>query len=283
MNLIGKIFVVAIVLMSVLFMWLAMAVYSTHKNWREAYNAVQQQYTQRNAEYSKLDSKYNTDIAELQRQIDVAQNEIANLQSDRTSLVAQRDDLATEINDLKQERRDATAAVSSTQANAERLASSNTVLQKEIITAQEAADDSFAKTVAATATLHDTEAKLNVASEMLAAVTEQVAGMAEVMRNEGLDPAMRVGDSKPRVEGYVSTIRRRAGDETIEITIGSDDGVKPEHTVEIFRSSENPSQTKYLGRAIVLSTNGDRAYARIIPELKKGQIQEGDRVATRFN
>lgn len=283
MNLIGKIFVVVIVLMSVLFMWLAMAVYSTHKNWREAYEQVQKQYRTKSDEYTQLDSRFNTTTADFQRQIDASQQLIANLQTERTALIARNEDIQTEINDLKQERRDATAAVSSTQANAERLANANTVLQKEIITAQEAADDSFSRTVAATAALHDTEVKLAVADQSVASLTEQVAGMTGVMRESGIDPATRVGDVKPKVEGYVSTIRRRAGDETIEITIGSDDGIKPEHTVEIFRSSENPSQTKYLGRAVVLSTNGDRAYARIIPELKKGHIQEGDRVATRFN
>jgi len=36
MNLIGKIFIVLILVMSVLFMAFAMAVYATHQNWREA-------------------------------------------------------------------------------------------------------------------------------------------------------------------------------------------------------------------------------------------------------
>ena len=38
MNLVGKIFVVLILVMSVLFMAFAMAVYATHKNWREVVN-----------------------------------------------------------------------------------------------------------------------------------------------------------------------------------------------------------------------------------------------------
>ena len=35
MNLVGKIFVVVILVMSVVFMAFAMAVYATHRNWRE--------------------------------------------------------------------------------------------------------------------------------------------------------------------------------------------------------------------------------------------------------
>ena len=45
MNLLGKIFVVVITVMSVVFMTLALAVYATHKNWKdivEGPNGLQQ-------------------------------------------------------------------------------------------------------------------------------------------------------------------------------------------------------------------------------------------------
>jgi len=40
MNLLGKIFVVLIVVMSIVFMTLALAVYATHKNWKEEADAL---------------------------------------------------------------------------------------------------------------------------------------------------------------------------------------------------------------------------------------------------
>lgn len=283
MNLIGKIFVVVIVLMSMLFMVLSMAVYSTHKNWKVAHDELKKENTTLRTKSQKDESEHNLLVQELQRQIGVNEQEIARLQSERVALVARNEDIQTEVNELKQQRRDATAAVASTQANAERLSEENVVLQRDIIVAQEASDESFAKTVEATSQLHDAEVKLTNAETNVEELTEQVAGMTMVMREKGIDPATRVGDVKPRVEGYVSLIRRRAGDETIEVTIGSDDGIKPGHTVEVFRSSNEPGQSKWLGRAEVLTTDGDRAYARIIPGLKKGRIQEGDRVATRLN
>lgn len=283
MNLIGKIFVLIILLLSMLFMVLAMAVYSTQKNWKDAYQASQKSLQQQRTDYGKLDSAYKLMESNLQRDLDAANQQLSKAESELVALNARNEDIQTEVNDLKQERRDATTAVASTQANAERLASENTVLQKDIIDAQEAADRSFAATVDATSELNDSEVKLASATETIGDLTEQVAGMTEIMRNEGLDPATRVGDSKPRVGGYISSIRRRAGDETIELTIGSDDGIKRGHTVEVYRSTGEPGQSKWLGRAVVLSTDGDRSYARILPELKKGRIQEGDRVATRFN
>ncbi|WP_425396455.1 hypothetical protein [Aeoliella sp.] len=283
MNLIGKIFVVIIFLMGGLFMVLAMAVYSSQVNWRDAYKKSQELYTQRDTEYKRLVSSTDLTEAELNRQILAANKEIGALQSERERLVGDYELLQKQVSDLTQENRDAKAAVSSTQANAERLADENNVLQREIIAAQEASDKAFEQTVRATSELHDKEVKLVVAEENIEQLTERVAEMTIIMRREGLDPHMLVGDTIPTVQGYISTVSRRGGDETIEITIGSDDGIKPEHTVEIYRTASDPGQSKWLGRAVVLSTDGDKAYARVLPKLKKGQIQRGDRVATRLN
>lgn len=283
MNLIGKIFVLIILLLSMLFMVLAMAVYSTQKNWRDAYQTSQKNLQQKTTEYGRLDSASKLTESNLQRKLDEAEARETLLQEQYELLTESSTLLQEEISDLKQQKRDDTAAVASTQDNANRLASENTVLQKDVIDAQEASDQSFAATVAATSKLHDSEVKLDSATETVGALTEQVARMTEYLRSEGLDPNTQVGDIKPRVDGYISSIRRRAGDETIELTIGSDDGIKRGHTVEVYRTTGDPGQSKWLGRAVVLSTDGDRSYARILPELKKGRIQEGDRVATRFN
>jgi FtsZ-binding cell division protein ZapB len=282
MNLIGKIFVAVILLLSVVFMILAMATYSTHRNWKTAYTAVNNQLTERNAELQRNDSAHKLQVEELQQQIDASNQLVRNLQSDRQALLSRNEDIQTEINDLKQERRDATAAVASTQANSERLAKENVTLQGETISAQEAADRAFQTTVEATAQLHDATVKLDNAQQLTDDLTQQVAGMTAVLRANDIDPATRAGDVVPKVDGFVSLVRRRAGDETIEITIGSDDGIKRGHTVEVYRSSDALGQSKYLGRAFVLNTDGDKAYARIIPEFKQARIVEGDRVTTRL-
>ena len=50
MNLLGKICVVLILIMSLVFMTLAMGVYSTHKNWEQAYNDTKKHPTSYEAE-----------------------------------------------------------------------------------------------------------------------------------------------------------------------------------------------------------------------------------------
>jgi hypothetical protein len=58
--------------------------------------------------------------------------------------------------------------------------------------------------------------------------------------------------------------------------VGADDGLKPRHTVEVFRGD------RYLGRVEILRTEPDRAVGRILRQFQQGQIEEGDDVATRF-
>jgi hypothetical protein len=81
----------------------------------------------------------------------------------------------------------------------------------------------------------------------------------------------------PKVEGFVSGISRRAGAQTIEITVGYDAGIRRNHTVEIFRGD------RYVGRALILDTSPNRATARVIPEQTQFSLQEGDSVATRLS
>ena len=71
MNLIGKIFVVVIVVLSVLFMGLSMAVYSTHKNWSAAVDAQKAQISDLQSKRDQLTSQYNADKEQLELEKDL--------------------------------------------------------------------------------------------------------------------------------------------------------------------------------------------------------------------
>ena len=80
----------------------------------------------------------------------------------------------------------------------------------------------------------------------------------------------------PTVDGVVSQVRRVAGGQLVEVTIGADDGLKDGNTLEVFRGS------RYLGRLEIVETSPDKSVGRVDRRFQQGQIQEGDRVATRI-
>ena len=279
MNFLGKVFVVLILLMSIMFMALSIAVYATHKNWQEVAvgpNGLQTQLQQARTEYDQARSQHNRRVEELTAEIESTGQQVRKLEAERVALVDRNVSIQTELDQLKQERRDATAAVASTQANNDRLAAEVTDLRQQIRTTEQLRDRLFGETLAATEEMHQTAGQLVSATERSQQLTEQVAGMTTVMRESGLDPATDPNAVVPNVDGFVSQIRRTSGGQFVEVTIGADDGLKAGHTVEVYRGG------RYLGRIEILRTSPDKAVGRVVRGFQQGQIQEGDRVATRL-
>jgi hypothetical protein len=279
MNLLGKIFVVLIVVMSLVFMTLALAVYATHKNWKdivEGPNGLKSQLDTARAELDQKVNAYNSLESQLKGEIESAQQQVRKLEAERVALVDRNAGIQSELDQLKAERRDATAAVAATQQNNQRLADEVTGLRADIRTNEQARDQAFATTLKATEDLHQAKGQLDNTVERNRQLTSQVSGMTAVMDAGGLDPNTPPDAVVPTVDGLVSQIRQVAGAQLVEVTIGADDGLKQGNTVEVYRGG------RYLGRLEIVKTSPDRAVGRVDRRFQQGQIQEGDRVATRL-
>jgi hypothetical protein len=128
----------------------------------------------------------------------------------------------------------------------------------------------------ATEAQDQTQGELNIVRAQNQAITRQVARMSKLLRANGIDPGLDPDFLMEPSDGIVSAIRRKGATQLIEVTIGADDGLQAGHTVEVFRGS------KYLGRAEIIQTSPDRAIGKLDRRFLRGQIQEGDRVATRL-
>jgi hypothetical protein len=279
MNWLGKVFVVLILIMSLVFMGLAMAVYATHKNWREVIEGptgLRKQLDDARVANEQLKSEHNRLVATLTAEKEDAENQAAKLATQREALAKLNVQIQAKVDQLQQQQREHIAAVASTQKLNEGLTTEATGLRQQIRTEQQARDAAFAKTLEATEAVHQLTGQYENARERTEQLTKQVSGMTHVMREQGLDPATEPGAVVPTVDGLVSQVRRTAGAQLVELTIGSDDGLKVGNTVEVFRGS------KYLGRVEILRTSPDKSVGRVDRRFQQGRIEEGDRVATRL-
>lgn len=279
MNLLGKIFVVIILVLSVVFMALAMMVYATHKNWQEVVegpNGLQKQLDDARNEYSQLQNQFNRLESQLEAEAEAALQQVRKLESERVALVERNSAIQTELDEERRNRREHTAAFEATQQINQRLAGEVTNLRDDIRANQEARDTAFASSLEATEELHQVKGQLDNTLERTRQLTGQVADYASIMRSEGIDPNTPPDAVVPNVNGLVSQVKQSAGQQLVEVTIGADDGLKQGHTVEVFRGD------KYLGRLAILKTSPDRAVGRVDRRFQQGQIVEGDRVATRI-
>jgi hypothetical protein len=282
MNWLGKVFVVLILIMSLVFMGLAMAVWATHTNWKQVIEGtpnskgLNAQLTDARTENDNLKALHNRRVEELTAEKEAIELQLRKLESERVALIARNTEMQAERDQLRQEQRDATAAVAATQANNDQLAAAATNLREQIRAEQLARDEAFKATLAATEELHRIRNDLETATKRQQELTTANAGMRLMLQSEGLNPDADPNGVVPTVNGEVIEIRRVAGGPLVEISVGSDDGLKEGNTVEVYRGD------RYLGRLEIMSTSPDRSVARVDRRFQQGAIQEGDRVATRL-
>ncbi len=215
-------------------------------------------------------------MSELTALRDAAAQQARKLETERVALVDGNTRIQQELDQLRQASREAVAAVSATEANNETLATEVQGLRGEIRTNQLARDKAFAVSLEKTEAAQQMLGELESATERNKDLVQDNSRMTSVLRENGLNPATPVEDIKPKVDGMVIATQRRNGMLLVAVSIGSDDGLKPGHTVEVFNNS------KYLGRVEILKTSPDKAVGRVDVNYQQGPIQEGDRVATRL-
>ena len=273
MTLLGKIFTVCILIASLFLMFVAMVVYATHTNWKEAYDTLNDTLQTERAAKDELETKYTNQVNLLKAEQEAALQEVRKLETTRDQLVSENSAIQKTLDQLQQERRQQTELVKATEENNNRLTEEVANLRESIGASQVARDAAFVKTLKATSDLHFARGELQSTTERNEQLTDDLARVTANAREGGVDPQ---GTVVPRVRGLVSGARRAEGSQLIEITIGADDGVRKGQTVEVFRGQ------RYLGRAEIIKTEPDKAVGRVIREFQQGQIQEGDDVATKF-
>jgi hypothetical protein len=276
MNFFGKILTVFVALAAVALMVASMFVYATHRNWKEDYDVLKSQLTDVQVQNQQLESQKNSLESQLNAEVEFARQEASKLATERELLMTDNVSLQRQLDQLVQLERTNTAAVASTQANNEKLTAEVGNLREEIRTNQSERDRAFTTAVHSTDELHQVRNDVTVMRERNSQLAQQVGNMSRIMEDSGIDPSTDPSAVMPRVRGIVSKVQTTAGSQLIEITVGADDGLKPRHTVEVFRGD------RYLGRVEILRTEPDRAVGRILRQFQQGQIEEGDDVATRF-
>jgi len=285
MTLVGKILIVAILIMSVVFMGFAMAVYTTQTNWKAVVNRPQSEVTasQPLGLTFQLENK-ETEIEELKEELrKVAQQlsevraseeaQRAKLDAKLTTAVEQRDRAVTELAQLQKDKLEWDAKWAAAQENLRTLTGQVESLQEDILAAQQERDNYFQQIVQLTDDLHERHGELTRNSELAANLAKRLSVWRQRLLDAGVqDPDVPVVGEPPALKGQILAVKNNS---LIELSLGSDDGLREGHVVHVYRAGR-----AYLGRATIVRTATDRAVAKMISGTVQGNIQKGDRVAT---
>lgn len=282
MTTLGKVFTVLIFIMSILFMGFSVVVFATHRNWKMLVDNTDtakgplgfKQQLQAQIETNKglraeLDSLTNrlaVEMAARRSALSALETKLADAQQRLTQKEA-------ELAGLQSAQTEATAAINLAETRLAELVVDIQKLRDEIRVVQGQRDESFQRVVDLTDKLYSAagvERNLKERADQLIGEISKYKRVTDVM---GVNPSMPVEMIAPPLDGIVTAV----GDKNlIEVSLGSDDGLRVGHRVEVFRDNN------YLGSALVLKTDPDRAVAQMDEKSQRGLIKVRDRVATKL-
>lgn len=280
MNLVGKIFIVLIFVMSLLWMGFSVTVYATHLNWKDLVEneddglKVQvQRAKEENQELTdqrqKLETALNAEKAGKRQAQAKLESRNAELERQRTEQEKMLADRVTEVSR-------ANAELKAAHEQEAVLREEVMALREEIKQARKDRDDHFDQVVKRTDELHQAANLYRALDKRTVVLAEDLAKATEVLRIHGLkpEPALYSGVAPP-VDGVVVEVG--SDGKTLELSIGSDDGLMKGHLLEVYREGGG-----WLGRVEVMQTSADKAVCKVLPEFLQRPIERNDRVTTKL-
>lgn len=175
-NFLGKMLVVLVAIMSTMFLGVAIAVFSTHKNWDATIKEQDALKKKLNEQQEQFATQYKLNDGNIQIELASAEYQVIKLERERINWVLRNQELEEQLAVLRQNKLDLTNNIDETQQKNKELLTKNQQLQDEIATTQKSIGVAFDETVRATSELHDAKLKLEVQLERNAQLVEQAGG-----------------------------------------------------------------------------------------------------------
>lgn len=288
MSYVGKILVVVQVVLSLLFMAFAGAVFSMHQNWQTKYNAEKD-----------TTASLSVNLDELRKELDlVKQNsatEVANekqradrIQAENLTLDAENKRLTLEVEKKEAQREEQTGLAVAKQQEAkfrqqesekQRIENDKlrAALDQESATVRDLQDAVFTRDV----TLEELRKRY---TELLAksAYLERVVAANNLPTDPDIVERMKV--PPPPVDGLVIQVKKNRANRVdfVQLSIGSDDGLLVGHEIDVIRLNAAEGNSDWLGRVEIVDVQPDTSVARVIQPAKNGIIQKGDTATSKL-
>lgn len=274
MNFLGKILVVLIFVMSLMFMAFAIAVWAVNRNYYDAINNPSTGYkVQKNKLQSELDglrAQFDSLRSDLGRERATKRLALAALENERLQLVQELDGLNRAQDQQAQATREAVAAMQSMQDNLKSWREEIDGLRTRLHTAIDERNESFARVIDLTDQMQQATATLATLKKNNEALLAQANQMRNVLRERGLNEQV---PAEIKVDGIIQDVQ---DNRYVAVNIGRDDGLQIGDSLEVY------SGAQYLGRVRVVLAEPDRAVCEIQKSLQKGPIKVGDNVTTKI-
>ncbi|MEI8019503.1 MAG: hypothetical protein WCH39_14960 [Schlesneria sp.] len=282
MTTVGKILVVLHLVLSIMFMAFAGAVFTAQNNWRAAEKKAATALAAANTKVRDMQAEFDKERADAADKISKLTDNVTKLSGEKTALTTQ---VATLDLDNKQLRKD----VDQQRDLADLKNTEATERKKEADLQRGINGELFLSREDLVKNLNDTEDKrfaLDVQLTQVSEKYEQLLNDFKTMKsflaskNLTTDPKQMIVQTAPPppVEGIVTEVRKaeKSSRELIEISIGSDDGLVVGHKLTLFRGD------KYVAEIRLTLVQADKSVGYIYTKAKNAVVNVGDTATTKL-
>ena len=289
MNVVGKILVVLILVFALVTGGFLLVDYNTRTNWKKAYDELKREMQVTGVNSQTMSDQYVGRVKELknlQTALDKAQQD---RNEDKIRFEVALADKTMEIRELDGKANNAVLAAKTAQAGVARLMEENKGLaasiatrDKTIIRIEEDNRNLRAKSIADENLSKAFQVRNESLLEKVRELETKLAKLESGKSGGGLadvttDPN-RLNPPSVYVKGQIEKVDGKDGT-LVEISIGSDQGLKKYNTLEVFRLSP---KAEYLGTLRVVEVYNQKAVGRLIRNTftTRGPVRTGDQVAS---
>ncbi len=286
MNLVGKIFVFLILVMSLVFMTMALIVYATHRNWKQEITRTSADVTGPNqtvgwkARYQQLveqNQKLSAQNEALQKATVEARTAKAEaLAKLQTELSARTQELTAAQSELEKRAAalaSATATLKTQEENVNVATGQVQKLTEDIKTQIAMADDLLKKSMQLSDQLMQANIQLPNLKERNDELAQMLANARLLLSQVGMTLEDPIDRRPPPLVANVEAVGAR-GD--VEIAAGTHDGIRVGHELAIVRNGQ------FVGRVKIFEVTADRAAGTVMPEFSVRQVRRGDTATTKL-
>jgi predicted nucleic acid-binding Zn-ribbon protein len=277
MTLLGKIFTLLLLILSVGFFFFSLAVNATHKNLRDRVGALQKDVSDRDKTIDELKRAAETNKNQLNQEQVARRVSLSALQTQLDTEREKNQQANTQLNDLNSKNTQATQSLAQTLSELKRITGENELLKTEIdkiITDRNSQRRNVIRLTDELNSLASKRTDLQIEIDNLRDQSTRYQAMAEV-RGAALAAAGITDPEDVPPSDLKGTVLAVGDDQSVEVSVGRDDGLREGHTLDIYRNGS------YLGRIQLRTVENDKSVGKIIPGFRKGYIQAGDKVAAR--
>ncbi len=279
MTLLGKSFTALILILSAVFMVLALAVNASHRNWRDVVltgvsgqPGLKSQIETATRENERLQNSEGRMLADLNRERAARRTALAALQTQLDTLKSDLQQSEASVQKLTAQVQELTQIDLSRVQELERLTAENSTLRTKVRTEQQDRDQLFTQTLELTDQMNKLRGFKQQLEERNQQLMAQVTRFEEVVASKGIDVNQPLDGAPPLRNGTILEIDRPR--RLTLVSIGYDEGLREGHFLEVTRKG------RYIGKLKIRKTEPDRAVAEILEDYSEGIMQENDRVDT---